>query len=217
MNRFDFYEFVGILSPGVAFIIGISLIFPDIGEIIQKQNFSLGDFGVVVIAAYIVGHLVQAFGNILEKIYWQFWGGMPTDWVRSKKHSVISNGQAFDLETRLKTTLEEEQVSSIKELSQGAWSSIVNELYGRIKATNLDERAYIFNGHYGLMRGIAASLLLILIVLLVNDINAWRIDLFVFAGFLLAIFRMHRFGKYYARELFTSFLNISELPNNKGE
>lgn len=210
MSRFDFYEFAGVLAPGVAFVVGMSLIFQEIGEFVQKPNFSLGDLGVIVIIAYITGHLLQGIGNILESIYWAFWGGRPTDWVRSKKHKLISEGQVLDVGKRLKTTLVEEKVSTIHELSKNAWASITNEMYGSIKAAELDARAHIFNGNYGLMRGIAAALLLIMVIMLVNDPASWKVALFVLAGFILAMFRMHRFGRHYAREVFTSYLNISQ-------
>jgi len=217
MSRFDFYEFAGVLAPGVAFVVGMSLMFHQIGEFVQKPNFSLGDLGVIVIIAYITGHLLQGVGNILESIYWSLWGGRPTDWVRSRKHYLVSEGQIQDLGKRLKTTLNEENVSTIHELSRSAWASITNEMYGTIKAAELDARAHIFNGNYGLMRGIAAALLLIMVIMLVNDPASWKVGPFILAGFALAVFRMHRFGWYYARELFTSYLNLSQDSKRPGK
>lgn len=210
MSRFDFYEFVGVLAPGATFILAMSLLFEQIGTFLQKPTFSLGDLGVIVIISYVVGHLIQGAGNILEEIYWLIWGGKPTDWVRSNKHKLVSDGQIQELDIRLNENLKREKVSSIRELSPSSWSSIINEMYGSIKSADLDKRAYIFNGNYGLMRGVSAAIIIILATLLIRDPEIWKVGILLLVGLILAIFRMHRFGCYYAREVITSFLNISQ-------
>lgn len=210
MARFDFYEFTGILAPGLALIFALSLIFPEVATLVQKSNFTVGDFGVVVVLSYIVGHLLQSVGNILEAVYWRFWGGNPTDWIRSKKFRVISEGQFIDLKNRLKITLKEEKVEEIQQLSQAAWKSIANEMYGRVKSKGLDGRILIFNGNYGLMRGVASLFLIISVTILFVEFDLWKTALALIGCFVLALARMHRFSVYYARELVTSYLNIDE-------
>jgi len=217
MSKFDYYEIVGVLAPGVALLVGSALIFPEIASWIEKENFSLGDFGIVVIVAFILGHLVQAVGNFLENIYWKFRGGRPTDWVRTKKHHLLSDGQIRDLNARLKITLEEERVGSIHDLKDYAWASIGTEMAERIKAKGLDARSYLFNGNYGLMRGIAAAFLLIMIALVVTKTGTWQVFAFVAFGFVLALYRMERFGKYYAKALFTAYLNIEKGEKKKDD
>jgi hypothetical protein len=208
MNKFDYYDFIGVLAPGAAFIFLLSIIFEKFGEFIQKPNFSLGDLGIIVFIAYITGHLLQGIGNIIEFVYWAIWNGKPTDWIRTNKHNLISAGQTHELELNLQNILKIENVNSLHELSAKAWGSIVNKLYGSIKFSGRDARAYTFNGNYGLMRGVAAGLFVTIVILLLKDVLLWKYALLCFAGFCLAIFRMHRFGCYYAREIITSYLNI---------
>ncbi len=67
----------------------------------------------------------------------------------------------------------------------------------------------IFNGNYGLNRGMAAALLAILVLAFVtHGLAAWTAAILLAIGAAIAVFRMHRFGVHYARELFVQFLSI---------
>ena len=81
MRNFSFYEFVGVLVPGVLFLFGLGYFAPDqsaLKPLFLPEN--LGSTVVHVILAYAIGHLVQALGNLLENGYWYVQSGMPTDW-----------------------------------------------------------------------------------------------------------------------------------------
>jgi predicted RND superfamily exporter protein len=74
-----------------------------------------------------------------------------------------------------------------------------------------------FNGNYGLMRGLAAAFVMIFALAIVTSQGI--IALCVLAVlFLLGVYRMHRFGRHYATELFTQFLasraKEEDLPRN---
>ena len=81
MRKFDFYEFVGIVTPGMLLLVGVGLVWPDSTKKLVGQDLSLGDFGIGVIVAYALGHITQAIGNGIEKLWWLVRCGMPTDWV----------------------------------------------------------------------------------------------------------------------------------------
>lgn len=61
-------------------LIGIGLLF-DLGSanILLIPN-GVGILGAHLLAVYVLGHLVQAVGNIIEIVYWRPWKGMPTAW-----------------------------------------------------------------------------------------------------------------------------------------
>ena len=82
----------------------------------------------------------------------------------------------------------------------------------------MTERIDLFNAQYGMNRGIAASFLaLIALLLFTSGFKLWRLEavLAVCAG--LAVYRMERFWRYYGRELYTQFLAASEeAPKGTG-
>jgi hypothetical protein len=70
------------------------------------------------------------------------------------------------------------------------------------------ERINIFNGNYGLHRGLAAALLMALGIVVVQGVASWWNIGLLLAATGLCLARMDRFGCHYARELFVQFLNL---------
>ena len=46
-----------------------------------------------MVLAYVVGHLIQALGNLIEQLFWALQGGMPTDWLRTNRHQLLAPTQ----------------------------------------------------------------------------------------------------------------------------
>ncbi len=74
MNKTEAYEFAGIIAPGAVTIFGLSRIYPEIGLLVKDDKISFGEFGLLLILAYVAGHLIQALGNLIEKIWWRLPG-----------------------------------------------------------------------------------------------------------------------------------------------
>jgi hypothetical protein len=211
MYKLDFYEFVGILAPGVVFLVGLGYLFPDLESQMIANNISIGDFGILLIISYVSGHVVQSVGNLIEKVYWWFWGGEPTDWVRTKKHYLISVGQIIALKQKISQQLINEHVEDIDKLNYESWRSLTRQISARIVSMGMGFRINLFNGNYGLFRGISSVFISLLAIMLLN-IHIFNIKLIFGLIFLivLSLYRMHRFGCNYAKELFTQFI---ELPS----
>ena len=71
------------------------------------------------------------------------------------------------------------------------------------KAARIDT----FSGSYGLMRGLGAAFAVTFVLCIVAEKGAIVLGTLVVL-FLLALHRMHRYGRHYATELFTQFLVI---------
>jgi hypothetical protein len=94
-KEFSFYEFVGILVPGVTLLF-FSEIIIELGYNKTIIDFSkFGESIVFLIIAYGVGHILQAVGNIFEILFWKIFGSMPLQWLTKKNRFVI---KLFDLE-----------------------------------------------------------------------------------------------------------------------
>lgn len=70
-------------------------------------------------------------------------------------------------------------------------------------------------GNYGLNRGIAAGLLVVVVATLLQTPINWLAVTGVGVAAALATYRMHRFARHYARELFVQFLQLPAKESNK--
>ena len=91
MKLFKYYEVLGLVTPGMTFVIGsIVLFWPEERDIfVSLMNISVGSLGFGLLTSYVIGQLLQAVGNLLETGWWALWGGKPTDWIRTDKHNVF--------------------------------------------------------------------------------------------------------------------------------
>lgn len=59
------------------------------------------------------------------------------------------------------------------------------------------------------MRGVSASLLVVSASAILQSYDNWKVALLLLAAATLAGYRMYRFGRLYARELFVEHLRLS--------
>ena len=209
MRKFDFYEFTGVLVPGTTLLVGAAVCSDPIKQVVFADDLSIGSAALSVIVAYGLGHLVQALGNLIESFWWRAWGGMPSDWPRSGRHFLLSDEQTGSLDTELANKLRHKTAGGFKSLSAGNWYSIVRQIYAAVAGQGKAHRVDVFNGNYGLNRGLAAALLAVgIVVLVAQGWSSWMAVVLLVVGAAIATYRMHRFGVHYARELFVQFLQL---------
>jgi hypothetical protein len=205
MNRsFDFYEFAGVIVPGAVLTLGLMLLFPESRVLFSKDGVTFGELGLFIVIAYAAGHLVQGIGNWIEWIWWKVWGGLPSRRVLSG-HLLSA-----DQHERVVAALREDGnvTNDIATCSSSEALAIVREVYSVVAGSGKAGRVDIFNGNYGLLRGLAAAFLMLLIasVTLMKGLLVMASLCVLLA---LALQRMHRFGKHYALELFVQYLLVT--------
>ncbi|HTD17439.1 MAG TPA: hypothetical protein VK673_19800 [Chthoniobacterales bacterium] len=67
MDKTEVYEFAAVIAPGAVTIFGLSRIYPEIGLLINEDKISFGEFGLLLILAYVTGHLVQALAILSNR------------------------------------------------------------------------------------------------------------------------------------------------------
>jgi hypothetical protein len=214
MKSFDFYEFTGVLIPGVIVLYVSSFIIPEVSFITLDQTLSIGSLGLFVILSYVAGHLIQALGNLLEQVFWKFRGGLPSDWPRSKKAFLLAESQIGKLENRVQELLEKSPSQTIANFNKQEWFAITRQIYAAVQSAGKSQRVDTFNGNYGMFRGAASAFLFCSALSLSILPEGWKVLAVLSVCTLLAFYRMHRFGVHYARELFLQFLQIS-APTTK--
>lgn len=199
-REFSFYEFVGILVPStiLLFFTNHILFFAFCIHIFDFNN--LGDSIIFIIIAYGIGHVLHSLGNLLEVIFWKIFNGMPTQWLTYKPRFA---SPLFDIDDTIK----------IRENVWHKFGKSENKDYGRLVYTwlfnkNRTARIDIFNGNYSLFRGLAVCFILL------SLLSAFLVSLQIAAVsiilVLLSLYRMFRFAKNYACELYRTFLTLEE-------
>jgi hypothetical protein len=212
MKSLNIFEIFGILVPGTIFTLGLVVLYPELLPVFNRDGFSFGDFGVIILVSYTIGNLVAGLGIILEKVYWKMFGGTPTDRVRTAK--IFPETVRTSLKRRLKETGMIESSEDIGRLTLLEWKELVREIYTYVSTRKLTRRVDIFNAQYSMNRGIAAGLMaLVAIQLYKSQFSNWGIDLVLFGCVALAAYRMHFYRIEYAGELFRQFnQSTAEIP-----
>ena len=199
--KFDLYEYIGVIVPGAIVLLAASLLYPSVLPTLTS-SLSLGDLGLVLILAFVAGHLVQAGGNLWESIVWGISGGMPTCWVADPKKKLLSQEQLTRLDARLTKEFE------CKRSSLKSGRGPMREIFVRVRKLGKPDRIDKFNRNYGLMRGVAVSFLASALMVLVHDVDQWKGALLLVALAGISTFRMVRFGIHYAREIYAEYLSL---------
>ncbi len=222
MRKFDFYEFTGVVLPGVVLLVGAALILPGGREVLDPAAISSGGLGLLLVFGYVAGQLVQALGNGLERAFWSLEGGMPTDWTRSGPERLLASRQIEQLGRKLAVLLGTAEPVDPRSVPKKEWPAVVRQVYAAVAGARRNARVDVFNGNYGLHRGLAASFLVLffleafLVVIQKLDgsfspaghARDGAILLLLLAA--AALYRMRRFGIHYGRELLVQFLALEK-------
>jgi len=211
LNRtFDFYEYAGFIIPGAVLTLGMLLLFPEARAFFGKEGVTFGELGLFVVVAYAAGQLVQGIGNIVEWVWWKPWAGRPSKRVLAGHY--LSPEQRKQLITALKKDSRINQ--NLATADKAEYDGIVRAVYAIISGAGRATRVDIFNGNYGLLRGLAAAFLALIIVALAFGKELYVVFALVLL-LLLAVQRMHRFAVHYATELFVQYLLLSNEPSKQ--
>lgn len=204
MNRtFDFYEYAGIIVPGAILTLGFLWLFPEGRVLFSKEGATFGELGLLIIAAYAAGQLIQGIGNWIEWAWWKMCGGFPSRRVLSG-HLLSAEQHKRAIEALRN---DGKITADVSTHSPSECMAIVREVYSVVAAAGKTARIDVFNGNYGLLRGLVASFLVLLIVAFVLAKGIYVVGALVLL-LLLALQRMHRFGNHYALELFIQYLLV---------
>jgi hypothetical protein len=202
---FDPYEIIGIIAPGTVIALLLAIELPLFRSLLGSEGLSIGDFGLFVLLAFVLGHLVQAVGNLIELALWGR-SGLPTNLVRSDGQTLLSPAQCATLAARV-TAMEGEAVD-LATVARPAWRAITTRAYARVRAAGRAVRIDIANRTYGLCRGLVAALLLALLWCLYAHRDQPGLNVALALTIAAAAWRMRRAGHHYARALFLEFIDL---------
>ncbi len=209
MRNFDYYEFAGIFVPGAVALFGLSLVIQEVNTLLLSNQNQFSAISIMLVISYACGYLVQAVGNILEKMWWKFRKGWPTDWIMIESNNTYSEHWRESIYSHFMSEGKNPFVN------KRTWIGFTREIYAEIKAASLHDRVDFFNGSYGLTRGIASSLILILIVVVVLKGVIINVCLSLVVAIVLSIYSMDKYARTYARELFAQYVYLIKSKLNR--
>lgn len=212
----SFYDFVGILVPGITFLYCLHLIIARAYCLILLDFAKIGDSVVFVVLSYVTTEvLLHPIGNFFELWYWKFWKGMPTLWLTRQKEKGFRNSrQLFKKSGGEHTTSIAQKVRATFK-GRKATDDYGMSVYRFIDGHGFSKRANIFNANYSLFRGL--SVVFLLLGVICCYFHEWYIAGITIILWVLATYRMDRFAVRYAEEIFDCFavhnLEPQESPN----
>lgn len=215
---FGFYDLTGVAIPGSALLFGLSLFIPNLHQLFASGDIGMGNLGLFVLVSYVFGQLTQTLGNILEYLWWLPWGGKPTNWILTRRKrkgvlkrimTVISDEQIASLAKCLPAGLGLQVKPDVLSMDKHAWYPVTRQIHSAVHISGRAQRLEKFNAVYGLNRGMCAAMLVLAIITVSFERRLWPWSIWCTIGAIAFLFRMHRFGITYARELFVQFLQLS--------
>jgi hypothetical protein len=159
-KEFSFYEFVGIIVPGVTLLFCTEMIIETVYAKVMLDFSKIGESFIFLIIAYGIGHTLQAVGNVFEIIFWKLFSGMPTQWLTKKNRFRI---ELFDSDQTEKIKTKIQQHFVVKP-GKDYGMDVYNWLSLKEKIT--EKRIDVFSANYSLFRGLTVTFYILAIVIL---------------------------------------------------
>jgi hypothetical protein len=206
-EKFNAYEYIGVIAPGAVIVFALTLVSPQVKQLIVDDGTTVGGLGLFLILSFVAGHLLQGLGNWFEKVFWKCFSGMPTNWVKGKNQNLLAKDQRVLLIAKISEL--HPKIVNLETLDDKEWYAITRELYAMVMDAGRASRVDAFNRNYGLLRGVAVSFIVTTLgSFFLLGFAGWKIIIALAICSVLAVYRMHRFGVTYARELFVQFLRL---------
>lgn len=208
--KFDLYDFIASLIPGIFFLLCIFLLSG------VPINGGMAETSVLIVLGYVTGMILQGISQgLTEKILVKAWGGFPSArWLlpddnkfsneyKSKIKQIVEDKYSFKVgEEQLK----EEQLKRNQEIFYICYNAVDKE--------KLSVRPQIFNAHYGLFRCLLTTFILlffievgfILVGVQQNKYFACGVLIFTIIGALVSYFRTKKKGEDFVRSIYDLFL-----------
>ncbi|HSA84152.1 MAG TPA: hypothetical protein VLF20_04680 [Patescibacteria group bacterium] len=206
---FEFYEILALILPGSVLLFGLSKLFPSMMLFSIDKDFSAGEFGIFIIIAYAVGHIVQVLGGGIEFI-WRKFRGNPTEWIDIGKKQLIFDNQTKDLEQRLAKRLNIPlEEFHLHELTRRQWLNAIKQMQISVELAGKTGRLEKFQAIYMMCRGLIATLVILACSsAFVITHHSWYIPYLLLSFAAILLYRMGKFERASVRELVIQFLQL---------
>ena len=155
MKNFGLYDILGVLAPGSIMVVGIVALFPEALGLVKHDEFTAGEFGLVVLLSYAAGNLVAGLGNLLQIPYRWIKVHSPSANFRKDGRDLLSKRQLNRMQTKLRIAGMLDPAEELASVSEEDWQTLSREVYAFLGARKMTARIDTFNAEYGMNRGVA--------------------------------------------------------------
>lgn len=211
LKELSFYEQAAVIIPGSVFVFGLLLLLPELRPLFAEKGITIGGLGLFLVIAYALGHLIATAGNMLETVIWWPCGGMPSSWVRAPGKPRLLTAKQHEALLKKINARHDLGLTALQGVPKAEWRGHFDQVYCDVRKNGSTPRLETMLGNYGLNRGLAAALLILLITAAFRKPphEPWYLIALgvALAGYTL---RMARFGLYWAREVYLAFLLLPD-------
>lgn len=158
-NKFNFYDFIGYVIPGsLGCVFLYWLINGFFGFYFYLEFKSIGESILFLALAYLIGHLIQTYGNLIEKSAVREWGGWFSEQFLRDDNSYYTTAFKSALRESIKTVFHESaELGTNDETQRQRRQELFNLCYALIVQEGVALHTEIFNSVYSLYRGLIAA------------------------------------------------------------
>ena len=204
-KAYDAYDVIGVITPGVVVALLLAIESAQFRTLLGEDGFSVGDLGLFLVISFVLGHLIQSFGNLIELMVWPI-GGLPTNRLRFTSQNLVTPSQrdAFAAQVR---AMESSDIPP-ESYDRNEWRAVISRAYARVRNAGRSARIDVANRTYGLFRGLAAAFAVSLGWYSVAYRDKSEVMLLLSFMLVAAVWRMRRVGVHYARALILEFIDL---------
>ena len=158
-SKFNYYDLLGIVVPGVLGIAGVALLLHFAGIETSMPEIPGSVLAVVLVfLAFFVGQVVQALGQVMERLYHWSWGGKPNALLVQGKRGYAGFGTDDGMRIASLLLADRNHIAdtNIVEMDGERLFAYARSL---VHAGNLQERAERFQGLYAYHRALLTEVL----------------------------------------------------------
>jgi hypothetical protein len=205
MSSFDAYEYVGVIVPGALPTLAAALLFPELSSFFHSEGFALGDFGIFLIISFVVGHVVQMVGGLIERVEDSLGMGK-ADRALKNKEKWFGEAQWMAFESFFADLVPGNPPS----IDKSNYDQAVRTVYAVVRSDGRADRVDAFNRNFGMCRGlVAGSLLTIALLLATSGFQNIHYAILIFGFLSVPLFvRMRRFSRLFISELVAQAVSV---------
>ncbi len=209
------YEYGAVIGPGALLLYGVMLMAPQSASMLNSSGLTLGDLGVFVLLSFVIGHVVQAVGNVLESIIWRVSGGWPTQRILMGRAIGKSNRLSDAQRDAIRLSLARALRYDVSFGDDASWDVLSRAMYAQVSKAARAARIDSFNRTYGMLRGVTVVLLGLSIASLILGKGPPTLGVIALLASVATLIRMLRFAGSYASELIVEYVALTD-PDQPG-
>lgn len=198
-DKLTLYDFLGFIIPGtLCLLLFYWFLISFLSYPISLSLSSIGDSILFLVVSYSMGHIVQSLGNRLEYKLIDKWGGWYSDTILENNNDHYTNEFKTNIKEyiqnrfNLSYDVENEEQQLIRK------NEIFNLCYSTILQENMAPHTEIFNGHYGLYRGLLTVSWIGFIIAIITTLKHGVLSILELSGI---NYDFGYFGKFYIQHL----------------